>query len=87
VPREVDARYAQLAAGLASRLEALRPARMDTPMLARIFAPDTARWPDHYACWSAAERRIVELPAPTPLDRARWVHDLEQAAEQCPPRG
>jgi hypothetical protein len=87
VPREVQARYDQLAAGLASRLAALRPARVDAPMLARIFAPDTARWPDRYACWSAGERRIVELSAPNPEDRARWVDALEQAAEQCPPRG
>jgi hypothetical protein len=87
VPREVEARYGQLAAGLASRLEALRPDRVDAQMLARIFAPDTARWPDRYACWSPGERRIVELSTPDPAHRARWVDELEQAAEQCPPRG
>ena len=86
VPREVQARYDQLAAGLASRLATLRPSRVDAPMLARIFAPDTARWPDRYACWSPGERRIVELSAPNPEDRVRWVDELEQAAEQCPPR-
>lgn len=87
VPREVDARHGQLEAGLASRLETLRPARVDAQTLARIFAPDTARWPDRYACWSTTERRVIDLPAPDPHDRARWVGELERAAEQCPPRG
>ncbi|HSU44413.1 MAG TPA: hypothetical protein VLN42_09380 [Casimicrobiaceae bacterium] len=87
VPREVEARHGQLEAGLASRLETLRPARVDAQTLARIFAPDTARWPDRYACWSTSARRIMDLSSPDPRDRARWVDQLEQAAEQCPPHG
>jgi hypothetical protein len=84
VPREIDVRYGQLAGGLASRLEALRPARVDAQMLARLLAPDTARWPDRYACWSSTMRRIVDLPAPDPAVRTRWVDALEHAGEQCP---
>jgi hypothetical protein len=88
VPREMATRHDQLSRGLATRLDALRPVRADAQMLAQLLAPDVPRWPDHYACWSPRDRRIVELSAPDPTDRAQWVNALEQAAAPhcAPPR-
>jgi hypothetical protein len=88
VPREMATRHDQLSRGLATRLDALRPVRADAQTLAQLLAPDVPRWPDHYACWSPRGRRIVELSAPDPTDRAQWVNALEQAAAPhcAPPR-
>jgi hypothetical protein len=83
LPAEIELRHDQLAAGLATRLDRMRPSRVDVDTLRQLAEPDAARWPDHYACWSGTRRRIVDLPAPDPAARARWVTALREASERC----
>jgi hypothetical protein len=83
VPSEIPLRYTQLAGGIATRLAALRPARVDAATLAQLGQPDVPRWPDAYACWSPQRRRIVALPAPDPADRSQWTSALSQVPPQC----
>lgn len=80
---ELDARHDQLSAGLATRLDKIRPSRLGADELSRLFAHDTAHWPDHYACWSARAQRIVEITSPDPSDRTRWTAALRNAIGQC----
>ena len=82
LPAEVPTRHEQFSGGLATRLDALRPSQADGDTLRRLLEPDAARWPDHYACWSA-DRRIVELSAANPADRTRWIDALRDGAERC----
>ena len=83
LPAEIELRYDQLRAGLATRLDALRPSFVDAAMLQQLTAPDAARWPDFYACWSAREHRIVELPAPDVAQRDAWAKNVRQSALRC----
>ena len=80
---ELDARYDQLSAGLATRLDKIRPSRLDADEIKRLFVHDTAHWPEHYACWSARTDGIVEFAAPDPSDRTRWTTALRDALGQC----
>jgi len=82
---EIDLRYDQLQRGLATRLDALRPSVVDAAMMQRLTERDTARWPDHYGCWSARERRIVELPAPDPAQHSTWTSAVRESAARCAP--
>jgi hypothetical protein len=83
LPSEIALRHDQMSAGLATRLDAVRPARVDAETLAQLLAPDATRWPDTYACWSSRDGRILAFTAPDPADRARWVTGLGQASSQC----
>jgi len=83
LPAEIESRYDQLQQGLATRLDALRPSFVDAGVLQRLAAHDTARWPEHYGCWSASERRIVELPAPDPAQRRAWADAVRESAARC----
>ena len=83
LPGEIGVRHEQLSAGLATRLDALRPSRIDAAASTQLSRPDAPRWPDHYACWSGRERRIVELPPPDTLAREGWVAALQQASSRC----
>ena len=83
LPAEIESRYDQLQQGLATRLDALRPSFVDAGVLQRLAAHDTARWPEHYGCWSASERRIVELPAPDPAQRRAWADAVRETAARC----
>lgn len=81
--KEFESRYDQLSGGLATRLEKIRPSRLDSRELTSLFQRDTARWPEHYACWDSRARRIVELPPPDPGDRARWAQALREGLGRC----
>lgn len=83
LPKELDARYEQLSAGLASRLDRIRPSRLDAAELGGLFEKDAVRWPAHYACWSAQAGRIVEISAPDRGDRAQWTEALRSALGRC----
>ena len=83
LPKEFASRHDQLTAGLATRLEAIRPSRLDADEMTRLFERDAARWPEHYACWSARTRRIVELAAPDPGNRTQWSEALRDRLGQC----
>ncbi len=80
---ELGARYDQLSAGLGTRLDKVRPSTLDAEEIGRLFIHDTVRWPEHYACWSARARGIVEIEAPDPGDRTRWTTALRDALGQC----
>jgi hypothetical protein len=81
--KELDPRYDQLSAGLANRLDRIRPSRLDAVELAHLFERDAVRWPEHYACWSVRAGRIVEISAPDPGDRAQWTEALLGALARC----
>jgi putative flippase GtrA len=65
LPDELDDRQQQLAAGLATQLAQLPPAKLDDDALARLFEPAEPGVPDHIACWDARERRLIVLPSPS----------------------
>jgi hypothetical protein len=83
LPAELGSRHDQLLAGLATRLDKVRPSRLDGDELSRLFEHDAARWPEHYACWSQHKHRFVELAAPDPSDRARWTAALLDGSGRC----
>ncbi len=83
LPGDLDVRHGQLAGGLATRLETVRPATADPAELQRLLEPDATRWPEHYACWDAASRRILGLTAPEPGERSRWVAALRREVARC----
>ena len=79
LPAEIAPRYAQLDAGLATRLTERPPQRMTGGALLQLFQPATARWPDHYACWSPDHERMMEMTAPRTASRSAWSGDLLDA--------
>lgn len=83
LPQDLDSRYDQLSAGLGSRLDKIRPSRLDADELGRLLEHDTARWPEWYACWSEPARGLVELAAPDPSDRTRWKQALLDNLRKC----
>jgi hypothetical protein len=83
LPAELGARHDQLLAGLATRLDKVRPSRLDDDELRRLFERDAAHWPEHYACWSRHKHRFVELAAPDPSDRSRWAAALLDGFDRC----
>ncbi len=83
LPTEIELRYEQLSTGLATRLDKIRPSGADAEALRQIFDRDAARWPDHYACWSARGSTIIEVPAPHSSDRERWIATLREELEAC----
>jgi ABC-type nickel/cobalt efflux system permease component RcnA len=87
LPAELSPRHDQLLAGLATRLDKVRPSRLDGDELGRLFEHDAAHWPEHYACWSRHKHRFVELAAPDPSDRTRWVAALLDGFGQCTSAG
>jgi hypothetical protein len=52
-------------------------------VLEQLAERDTARWPDHYGCWSSRQRRIVAFPAPDPTQRSAWASAIRAAIVQC----
>jgi len=83
LPVEIELRHDQLDGGLAARLAELRPSHVDAGVLKELAERDGARWPDHYACWSSRERRIVAFPAPDPAERPAWASAIRAAIMQC----
>jgi hypothetical protein len=83
LPTEIELRHDQLDAGLASRLAEIRPTHMDAAMLGQLAERARAQWPEHYACWSSREGRIVEFAAPDPAQRAAWASAVRAALVQC----
>jgi hypothetical protein len=87
LPQELNSRYDQLSAGLATRLDKIRPSRLDADELGLLFERDTARWPEWYACWSEPARGLVALAAPEPSDRAQWTEALRDGLRKCEAAG
>ena len=83
LPTEIQSRHEQLAKGFATRLESIRPSTVDSEILRRLFGPDATRWPEHYACWDAASRRIVELAPPDPRESVDWDSMLRRETARC----
>jgi hypothetical protein len=83
LPAEIELRYDQLDAGLATRLAELRPSHVDAGVLKQLAERAGARWPDHYGCWSSRERRIVAFPAPVPARRLPWASAVRAAIAPC----
>ena len=83
LPADIPLRHEQLANGYATRLESIRPSTAEPDVIRRLFEPDVPRWPEHYACWDAASRKIVELAAPEPLQPVDWVAALRREMASC----
>jgi hypothetical protein len=79
LPAEIGTRYEQLDGGLAVRLAERPPQRMSTDILLRLSQPATARWPDHYACWSRDHRQMIEMTTPRTATELTWSDDLRDA--------
>jgi hypothetical protein len=56
---------------------------VDAAMLGQLAERARAQWPEHYACWSSREGRIVEFAAPDPAQRAAWASAVRAALVQC----
>ena len=83
LPGEIELRHAQLANGLATRLEKVRPAAFDAKNVHLMSAPDVARWPEHYACWDAGSRQLVAFDAPDPARRDQWTAAVRRGIARC----
>jgi hypothetical protein len=83
LPGDIDQRHLRIAGGMITQFQTLRFQHLEGREAARLLDPAPPRWPDHYACWSQDERRIIELPAPDPADRAGWTEDLRAALARC----
>ncbi len=83
LPEEIDLRHAQLANGLATRLDKVRPKSFDEEEIRLISVPDVPRWPEHYGCWDSASQSIVELNAPEPEQGAHWAAEIRKAIARC----
>lgn len=86
LPGELAQRHPAIAGGLLSQLESRRPQHLLGDEVRQLTAPAPARWPDHYACWSLAERRFLEFPAPDPADAQAWVAALAAQWLRCGPQ-
>jgi hypothetical protein len=64
----------------------VHPAHVDAGVLKQLAERDRARWPDHYGCWSAHERRIMPFSAPDPAQRPAWTRAVRAAIAQCDSR-
>jgi hypothetical protein len=76
LPAEIPTRYGQLAGGLATRLAEESPSRISADTLPRLLQPATARWPEHYACWSQQRQQVLEITLPRPVSERVWSGDL-----------
>jgi hypothetical protein len=82
LPAELAERRGQLEAGLARRLDTVRPQWIDQRVLASLLLNAAERPPERVACWSRRLRRIVALDIPWG-ERAAWLAQTEAAANQC----
>jgi hypothetical protein len=83
LPGDIDQRHLRIAGGMITQFQSLRFQHLEGREAARLLDPAPPRWPDHYACWSQPERRIIGLSAPDPADRAGWTEDLRAALARC----
>lgn len=83
LPRDLGERHARIAGGMLTQFQTRRFQHLLGEDVVHLFDPAPARWPDHYACWSPRERRIVDLPAPDPADAAAWTTALGAALAGC----
>ncbi|MCY7389688.1 MAG: hypothetical protein LH481_16800, partial [Burkholderiales bacterium] len=62
----------------------IRPRLADTGSLTAILAPAPAGWPQHMACWSKSQQKIVALKSP-PADvvNTAWTTTIGVAADNC----
>ncbi|HWZ74377.1 MAG TPA: hypothetical protein VN326_23235 [Casimicrobiaceae bacterium] len=79
LPAEIPTRFGQLAGGLATRLAEESPSRISADTLPRLLQPATARWPEHYACWSLQRQQALEMTLPQPVSEHAWSGDLLEA--------
>ncbi|GMU42447.1 MAG: hypothetical protein IT479_12525 [Xanthomonadales bacterium] len=83
LPGELANRHERIAAGLLTRFEQHRFQHLLGDELRQLYEPAPARWPDHYLCWSMAEQRFLELPAPDPGDAHAWTATLLAQLPRC----
>ncbi len=83
LPGDLDERHPRIAGGMITQFQTLRFQHLEGRDVARLLDPAPPRWPDHYACWSQSERRIIELQAPDPANRAGWTQALRTDLVRC----
>ena len=81
---ETKLRQEQFCGGMAQRLEIVRPRLLDNQTLAAIAERANTVWPEHVACWSKSQQKIVPLLAP-PKDASceAWLASVKPAIESC----
>ena len=83
LPSDIAERHLRIAGGMLTQFETHRFQHLEGPEVARLYDPAPARWPEHYACWSQRERRMIELPAPDPADAEAWTAALRAGLAEC----
>ena len=84
LPSEIQLRQEQFSRGLARRLDIVRPRLMDAKTVAAILEPSAASWPEHVACWSRSQQKIIPLPVPaTDASPATWLVSIRADIEMC----
>mgnify|MGYP001189081592 CR=1 FL=1 len=86
LPGDLAERHPRIAGGMLTQFETRHFQHLEGDEVARLYDPAPPRWPDHYACWSQHERRIIELAAPDPADAASWTAALRADWERCAAR-
>lgn len=80
---DMDVRHRNLAQGIATHVQRLRPRLIDAETAAQMATAVEPTWPRRYACWSTREYRIIELPYADPSDPQRWRAELAEGFRHC----
>ena len=84
LPSEIQLRQEQFSRGLARRLGIIRPRLMDAKTVAAIQETSAASWPEHVACWSRSQQKIIPLWAPaTDASSDTWLASIRAQIEMC----
>jgi len=83
LPSEISDRHLRIAGGMISQFEQRHFQHLTGPDVLHLYDPALPRWPDHYACWSKEERKIILLAKPDPTDATEWVQSLRDALPAC----
>jgi len=83
LPGDLAERHPRIAGGMLTQFETRRFQHLEGDEVAHLYDPAPARWPDHYACWSQAERRIIELQSPDPANGESWTAALRADWVRC----
>lgn len=81
---EIHLRQEQFSRGLVRRLAFIRPRLADTATLAAIQEPAEAGWPQHLACWSKSQQKIVSIQSPpTDATSEHWLASIRGTIDNC----
>jgi putative flippase GtrA len=82
LPDELALREQQLASGLATRLQEIRPQTLEPDIMQALFEPADARRIDHLACWNARNHRLIVLEPPSGQGQ-EWIISIRNQFHRC----